>query len=409
MYTTPAPPDVTRRNWRPSTLQGTLGSLEGEQGQSSSILPGFVALLASFLVLMAACILWNWNKRKKRRVPYFQVAPSLTLPPPRQRAKNIYDFLPQQQVELGRHQSSGFSTESLLSRESDGPEREASQADGSLQIHIASVNAVEYTVGIYDNGTVPQMCGHLAPSAHHVSVRTSGNNSSISSRESSDYVNIHTAEEAGETLTSTKSTPENHLGLHAPKLEFAEGGRAGCEAAATDHTGLWALGSKSSDLLSDGEDSSQTSNDYVNMTALDLEDIQENQPELASQCCRDYENVPSSDANGSQLQTWEEGTSSNTDRGEPVWRALSSVYYMAFQPSTQSKNGEGAHTEDQSSEDSNDYENVLPAELEGRDCEQGPDAWHPSDEGTPNHLAEKLYEVAYPVGSLVTEISSEDA
>lgn len=259
---------------------------------------------------------------------------------------------------------------------------------------------MEYTVGIYDNGTVPQMCGHLAPSAHPVSVRTSGNNSSISSRESNDYVNIHTAEEAGETRTSTKSAPENHLGLHAQKLEFAEGGHAGCEVAATAHTGLWALGSESSNLLSDGEDSSQASNDYVNMTGLDLEDIQENQPGLAFQCCGDYENVPSSDASGSQRQTREEGTSSNADRGEPVWRALSSVYYMAFQPSTPSEDGEVAHTEDQSSEDSNDYENVLPAELEGR---------HPSDQGTPSYLAEKLYEVAYPVGSLVTEISSEDA
>ncbi|XP_036057730.1 lymphocyte transmembrane adapter 1 [Onychomys torridus] len=409
MYTTPAPPDVTRRSWGPSTLQGTLGSLEGEKGQSSSIFPGFVALLAIFLVIMAACILWKWNKWKKREVPYFQVAPSLTLPPPRQRAKNIYDFLPQQQVELGRHQSNGFSTESLLSRDSDGPEHEASQADGSLQIYIASINAVEYTVGIYDNGTVPQMCGHLAPSAHHASqVRTSRNNSSISSRESSDYVNLHTAEEASETLTSTKSTPENHLGLHAQKLEFAEGGHAGCGVATTDHTGLWALGSKSSDLLSDGEGSSQTSNDYVNMTDLDLEDIQENQPGVAFQCCRDYENVPSSDANGSQLQTREEVTS-NTDHGEPVWRAPSSVNYMAFQPSTRSETGEVVCTEHQSREDSHDYENVLPAELGGRDCEQGPEAWHPSDEGTPSHVTEKLYEVAYPVGSLVTEISSEDA
>ncbi|CAO2636937.1 hypothetical protein LEMLEM_LOCUS23737 [Lemmus lemmus] len=29
MYTTPAPPDVTRSNPWPSTLQRTLGSLEG--------------------------------------------------------------------------------------------------------------------------------------------------------------------------------------------------------------------------------------------------------------------------------------------------------------------------------------------------------------------------------------------
>ncbi|XP_005348422.1 lymphocyte transmembrane adapter 1 [Microtus ochrogaster] len=409
MYTTPAPPDVTRRNSQPSTLQRTLGGLEGKRGQTTSIFPGFLALLVILLVIMAACILWRWNKRKKREVPYFQVAPSLTLPPPRQRAKNIYDFLPHQQAQLGRHQSNGFSTESLLSRDSDSPEHEASQALSSLQIHRASVHAVAYTVGIYDNGTVPQMCGDLAPSAPYNSVGTSRNNSSISSRESNDYVNVPTAEESSEALTAPKSTPESHLGLpSAQKLEFAEAGHAG-SGAASDHTALWAPGSKRSDSLSDGEASSQTSNDYVNMTALDLEDIQEYQPSVALQCCRDYENVPSADPNGSQPQTWEEVTSSNTDHGDPVWRALSSVYYMAFQPSTQSEESEAAQAEEQSSEDSNDYENVLPANLEGRDCEQGPGAWHHSDEGTQSYLAGKPDGVDYPAGSLATDLSSEEA
>lgn len=312
-------------------------------------------------------------------------------------------------VVAGRHQSNGFSTESLLSRDSDSPEHEASQALSSLQIHRASVHAVAYTVGIYDNGTVPQMCGDLAPSAPYNSVRTSRNNSSISSRESNDYVNIPTAEETSEALTAPKSTPESHLGLpSAQKLEFAEAGHAG-SGAASDHTALWAPGSKRSDSLSDGEASSQTSNDYVNMTALDLEDIQEYQPSMALQCCRDYENVPSADPNKSQPQTREEVTSSNTDHGDPVWRALSSVYYMAFQPSTQSEESEAAQAEEQSSEDSNDYENVLPANLEGRDCEQGPGAWHHSDEGTPSYLAGKPGGVAYPAGSLATELSSEEA
>ncbi|KAL1775241.1 lymphocyte transmembrane adapter 1 [Sigmodon hispidus] len=409
MYTTPAPPDVTRRNSESSTLQGTFGSLEGKKGQNSSIFAGFVALLAVFLVIMAACIQWKWNRQKKRRVPYSQVAPSLTLPPPRQRAKNIYDFLPQQQADLGRHQSNGFSTESLLSRDSNSPEHEASQADGSLQIHRASVHAVEYTVGIYDNGTVPQRCGHLAPSVHYISVRTSRNNSSISSTESNDYVNIPTAEEISETLTSIKSTPENHLSLlSAQKLEFAEGGSTGC-GDCTDHNALWALGSKCNDSLGDGEDSSQTSNDYVNMTGLDLEDIQENQPRVVFQCCRDYENVPLADTQGSQLETQEEVTSSNTDPGEPLWRALSSVYYLAFPPSPQSESCEVAHAEEQSDGDSNDYENVLAAELQGRDCEQGPGVWCPSEEGTPSHRAEKLCDVTYHAGSLATDISIEEA
>lgn len=286
---------------------------------------------------------------------------------------------------------------------------QASQSLGSLQIHRASVHAVAYTVGIYDNGTVPQMCGHLAPSASYDSVRTSRNDSSISSRESNDYVNIPTAEETSEALTASKSTPESHLGLpSAQKLESAEAGHAGC-GAATDHSALWAPGSKRSDSLSDGEDSSQTSNDYVNMTALDLEDIQEHQPGVVLQCCRDYENVPSADPNGSQLQTREEVTSSNTDHGDPVWRALSSVYYMASQPPTQSEDSEVAQAEEQSSEDSNDYENVLPTYLEGRDSEQGPGAWRPSDEGTPSYLAGNPGGVAYPAGSSASELSSKEA
>lgn len=122
MFTTPAPPEITRRSSEPSTQQGTLGSLEGEKGQL--LFPGFVVLVTIFLVVIVTCILWSRKKQKKRRVPYLQVTPSLALPPPRQRAKNIYDFLPRQQTELGRHQLSGFSTESLLSRASDSPEPE---------------------------------------------------------------------------------------------------------------------------------------------------------------------------------------------------------------------------------------------------------------------------------------------
>ncbi|XP_021054717.1 lymphocyte transmembrane adapter 1 [Mus pahari] len=408
MYSTPAPPEVTRRNSKPSTRQGTLGNLQGEKGQI--IFPGFVMLLIIVLVIIAACILWSWKKQKKRRVPYFQVDPSLTLPPPRQRAKNIYDFLPRQQTELGRHQLSGFSTESLLSRACDSPEPEVPQASGSLQMHRVSVHAEEYTVDIYDNGTVPQMCGHLTSSAHHICVRASRSNPSISSKESNDYVNIPTAEDTGETLTRIESTPENHLGLpSALRLEFAEGGLAGC-GNATDHPGLWAPGPKCSDSLSDGDDSSQTSNDYINMAGLNLEDIQENRPRGAFQCRRDYENVPWVDTNESQLQTLEEVTSSTIDHQEPIWRTLSSVYHIAFQPSAQNEDSAAVvHGDEQSSEDSSDYENVLGAKTEGRDWKRRPGTWHPSDEGTPGDLAGKLCEMVYPAGSLATETSGEDA
>lgn len=405
MFTTPAPPEITRRSSEPSTQQGTLGSLEGEKGQL--LFPGFVVLVTIFLVVIVTCILWSRKKQKKRRVPYLQVTPSLALPPPRQRAKNIYDFLPRQQTELGRHQLSGFSTESLLSRASDSPEPEVPQASGSLQKHRASVHAVEYTVGVYDNGTVAQMCGPLASSAHLVCDGTSRSNS-ISSKESNDYVNIPTAEDTSETLTCTKSTPENHLGLpRAQQLEFAEGGHAGC-GNATDRTGVLAPGLQSSNSLSDGDNSSQSSNDYVNMTGLDLEDIQESRPRVAFQCCRDYENVPPVVANESQLQTVEEVTSSTTDRGEPAQRTLSSVYHMAFRPSAWSEDSAMIPGEEESNGDSSDYENVLVPELEGKDWKQGPGTWHPSDEGTPGDQAGTFCEAVYPAGSLATETSGEE-
>lgn len=34
--------------------------------QSSSVFSGFAGLLAVLLLVTAFCILWNWNKRKKR-------------------------------------------------------------------------------------------------------------------------------------------------------------------------------------------------------------------------------------------------------------------------------------------------------------------------------------------------------
>lgn len=265
---------------------------------------------------------------------------------------------------------------------------------------------MEYTVGIYDSGTVPQMCGPPSLSAHYVSVRTSKDNSSISSKESSDYVNIPTAEEPSEALSSPKCTSENYCGLpSAQKLEFAGDPHEDC-GDATEHTGVWAL-AKCSESLSDGEESSQTSNDYVNMTALDLEDIQENQPKVAFQCCRDYENVPSADTSDRQLQA-QEVPSSSAEHKEPVWRTWSLGYHMALRPSTQSEITEVVHGAEQSNEDFNDYENVLVADLEDRDWEHAPATWRPSEEGTPSDLAGKLCEVVHPAGSLATETASED-
>ncbi|KAM6165212.1 lymphocyte transmembrane adapter 1 [Erethizon dorsatum] len=313
--------------------------------------------------------------------------PSLTLPQPRQRAKNIYDLLPRRQDHLGRRQSRSiriFSAESLISRISDSPEHVPSQADNTLQRHQVHIHAVGYAVGVYDNAAVPQMRGNLAPSADYINVTASWDGSSTSSEESNDYVNVPTAEETAEMLTSTNSPPENVFVLASvQELEFSEEGHESW-GNTSDGTSLGFPGTEGSDPLSDGEGSSQTSHDYVNMTGLDLGDIQEKEPRVDFQCCRDYVNVPAADPSGSQQQAEEKETSSNTDCGEgrtdgpgthiqPVTRrSLSSGYCVAFQPCTQSGNSQLTRGEEMSDEDSDDYENVLVAELEGRDWEQGP-------------------------------------
>ncbi|KAL2771008.1 lymphocyte transmembrane adapter 1 isoform b, partial [Daubentonia madagascariensis] len=361
-----------------------------DKDQSSSIFFGSAGLLAILLVIAVFCILRNWNKRMKRQVPYLQVTmmPMLSLPRPRQRAKNIYDLLPRRQEELGRHQSRSiriFSTESLLSRNSDSPEHVPSEAGNAPQVHTAHIHAMEYAVGVYDNAMVPQMCGNLTPLAYCINVRASRDCRSISSEDSHDYVNVPTAEEIAETLAFTNSPSGNLFVLpSAQELEFTEERDEGCGNAG-NCTSFWSPGTEGSDPLSDGECSSSSSNDYVNMTGLDLGVIQEKQPQVVFQCCRDYENVLPADPNGSLQQAEEKVTSSNTGHVEgradgpgthiqPVRRRfLASGDYVAFQPSTQSESSQMKHREEMLNEDSNDYENVLAAKLGSRgDSEHGP-------------------------------------
>ncbi|XP_012511355.1 PREDICTED: lymphocyte transmembrane adapter 1 [Propithecus coquereli] len=416
--------ELRGRTPEPRTLWVTPTSLDRDTGQSSSIFSGSVGLLAILLVVIVFCILCKWNKRKKRQVPYLQVTVRpLTLPRPRQRAKNIYDPLPRWQEELGRRQSRGspiFSTESLFSRNSDSPEHVPSEAGNVSQVHRAHIHAMEYAVGIYDNATVPQMCGNLTPLAQCTDVRASRDCTSISSEDSHDYVNVPTAEEIAETLTSTNSPSRNLLVLpSAQELEFTKETDEDCRNA-VNCTSFWSPGTEGSEPLSDGECSSQTSNDYVNMTGLDLRVIQETQPQVACQCCRDYENVPPADPNGNLQQAEEKATSSNTGHVEgrtdgpethiqPVRkRSLASEDYVAFEPSTQSANTQMKHREEMSDEDSNDYENVLAAKPGSRDSEHGPGTQLLPHELKSSHLAGKPHAVVYPARSLATAESSED-
>lgn len=47
----------------------TLSFPHRDKDQSSSIISGFAGLLTILLVIALLCILWNWNKRKKRESP----------------------------------------------------------------------------------------------------------------------------------------------------------------------------------------------------------------------------------------------------------------------------------------------------------------------------------------------------
>ncbi|XP_070252792.1 lymphocyte transmembrane adapter 1 isoform X1 [Myotis yumanensis] len=375
----------------PSTMQGTPSRLDRDQDQSSSIFAGLAGLLAILLVIAVLCVLWNWTTRKKRRVPYLRVttAPLLTLPMSRQRAKNIYDLVPRRQGVLGRHQLRSFrvfSIESLLSRNSDSPPSAhvTSQASHALQVHRAQA----HSVGIYDNATGPWMYENLTPWADSVHVRAAGDDLSISSEDSRDYVNVSTAAEIAELLASPNHPPGN-LFAHprAQELESTEERDKGWDHA-SDYARFLPPGTEGNDPLSDEEGSSQTSNDYVNTAEWDLGATQGRQPWMSFQCCPDYENVPPAGPNGSQ-QLAEGVTSSHTSHVEgrtegtethgplvvPSGRFLVSGDYGAYQPSAQSESRQMKRGGEVSNQGSGDDDTVLAATVGGGDAEHEEDAW----------------------------------
>ncbi|XP_044122277.1 lymphocyte transmembrane adapter 1 [Neovison vison] len=393
---TPTLSNIGGRTLEARTLQVTEGSLDREKDQSSAIFSGFAGFLAILLTTVIFYSLWNWSKWKKyRQAPYFRVTvmPLLSLSRPRQGAKNIYDSLPQRREELGRRQSRSnriFSTESLLSRNSDSPPSEPvpSQAGSGLWLYGDHAPANGYAVGIYDNATWLQMCGDLTPSANYVNIRTTRDCRSISSEDSRDYINVPTAEEIAKALASTNSTPENLFALPSAQereLELIEEKDKGY-GNGSDHASFRSPRSKSDDPLSDEEGSSETSNDYVNMAGLNLETLQGKQPRMAFQCYRDYENVPSALTNRNQQQVEEEVISSNPDHVEgrmespdthiqfvmQSGRVLALGEPVTCQPSAQIETSQIEHGEEMSNDTSNDYENVLPAKSGDRDSKHRP-------------------------------------
>ncbi|XP_075396655.1 lymphocyte transmembrane adapter 1 [Tenrec ecaudatus] len=382
-HITPALSGLERMTVEPNALPVTPGSPDGADNQSPGIFSGFAALLVTLLIIAAVCILWNWNKRKRAPVPYLRVTvtPSLTLPQRRERSKNIYDFLPQRQEEPGNHHARNiriFSTESLLSRNSDSPTPEhlPSRAGNALQVREAHACPAGYPVDVYDNALVPQMCATLPLSAHYINAHASRDDLSISSEESRDYVNVPKAEEMVENTVS--NSPGSLFVLpSAQELDVAENRDARC-AAASDCTRCWSAGTS----IRDEESSSQTSNDYVNMSELDVGVTQGEQPWMTFQSYRDYENVPAADASGNQLQVGAEMTPFNTDRAggetdalgshpQPARQSGGSLVFLdhgAFQTLTEAGTSQ-MKPEETSSEDNSDYENVLPANLGDRASE----------------------------------------
>ncbi|KAM6217322.1 lymphocyte transmembrane adapter 1 [Rhynchocyon petersi] len=346
------------------------------------------------------------------------VMPSLTLPQSRQRQKNVYGFLPRRQEELGRRQSRSiriFSTESLLSRNSDSPTREhvPSQARNVLPVREAHTCTLGYAVGVYDNGMVPQMCDTLTPSAHYINIGASRDDLSISSEDSRDYVNVPRAEEIAENLTS--DSPGTLFVLpNAQELDFTEEGHESC-GHGSDCSSSWSPVTKSPDRLSDEESSSQTSNDYVNMSELYLGTMQGEQPWVALQGCRDYINVPPVNADGSQLQATdhvEDRTEALGNDTQPAMKSgspLASAPHVTFQPVALSGSCQMRYEEELSSEDDGDYENVLPAVSGGKDCQQGLGTQLLPDEIRPSHPAEKLHGVLSPAGSIATTEADDDS
>lgn len=373
----------------PSTLQETSDPGRATD-QSSSLFSGFAGFFTLLLLTVVLCVLWKWKKWKKRHTPYRRVVglPSLNRPRPRQRAKNIYDHLPRRQESLGRPQIRStrvVSTESLLSRNSNSPafEHTASQADNALPVHRACTQAAVYSVDIYDNALGTHMCKDHTPSVPDVNGRSCP---SSSSENSHDYINVPTAVEIAEALASRFTSNNLSVSLGAPEQTEQTFTEEREQENTQECSSVWTPGSESCDLLSDGDNSSETSNDYVNMEGLDGGAEQDEETWVELQCCSDYENISAAVSQRSQQQQAEEVTSSSTAHTESrtddseirVQITVHSQRFLALGdqvtllPAAQSEASPMKHGEEVSKESSHDYENVQVAKAGSLVCLSAP-------------------------------------
>ncbi|XP_056670598.1 lymphocyte transmembrane adapter 1 [Monodelphis domestica] len=368
----------------------------GFKDQPSVLFSVVSGLLAIVFVTALLFTLWFWNKWKKKQVSYFRVTvfPLVTLSQSRDRAKNIYGFLPQSQVRPGRRHSRNiriFSTESLIPRNSDNPNSEHvfSPTVHVLQSCRASVPTITYEVGIYDNTAISQVCGSFIPAADYVNVGASIESTSTSSEDSQDYVNVPNAEEVSKNPDAVNSLTENLQDPQISEESKPSAGRDRSSRGVEDCTSIWVLDIEDSDYHGDAEASSQSSNDYVNVPAADSEDDQDRQPWVTFRDYRAYDNVLWAEPNGKKSNEGEGLTSINV--GDLlVWtpilpfdvqyeeqreNSLDFWDYVNMEPSAQIGNSQEETSGETDSEESDDYVNVPSViEEEKISIEHGPGA-----------------------------------
>ncbi|XP_036612959.1 lymphocyte transmembrane adapter 1 [Trichosurus vulpecula] len=362
-----------------TTLPQTVGSPSGFKDQPSVLSSVAAGLLAIFFVTALLFTLWFWNKWKKQRVSYFRVTvvPLVTLSQSRERAKNIYGFLPQSQARPGRRHSRNiriFSTESLIPRNSNNPD---SEHVFSPRVHVlqscrASVPAVGYEIGIYDNTAISQVHGNLIHAVDYVNVGASIESMSTSSEDSQDYVNVPSAKEV-----SSNPGAMNILSVTLQDPQTSEESKPSVErdsSSRDEHSSL-----EDSDYQGDAEGSSQSSNDYVNVPAADKEEDQDRQHWMTFQDFRAYDNVLWAEPNRKKPHAGEGLTSTNIGGmlgwtpsvpfdgqcEEPRENSLDFWDYENIEPLEQDGNNQETSGE-MDSEDSDDYINVPAMAEEGK-------------------------------------------
>ncbi|XP_074082289.1 lymphocyte transmembrane adapter 1-like isoform X2 [Macrotis lagotis] len=364
----------------------TVDSPSGFKVQHNILFSVIVGLLAIFFVTALLFALWFWNKWKKRQV-YFRVTvvPLVTLSQSRERAKNIYGFLPRSQTRSGQHHSRSiriFSTESLIPRNLDNSNSEHMFSPTTVHVLQScrdSVPSMGYEVGIYDNTAISQVCGNFIPAVDYVNIGASIERISTSLEDSHDYVNVPNTDKVSRNSGATYSLSENLQDSQVSEESKSSIERNSNSKVAEDSTNIWVLDLEDSDYHGDSESSSQSSIDYVNVAAADNEKDQDRQHWMTFQDCWAYGNVLWTKPNREKLHEVEELASTNIG-GILGWtpslpfddqckeskvNSLDFWDYENIEPLVQDRHSQETSRE-MNSEESDDYINVPSVIEEGK-------------------------------------------